>query len=85
MITLVSYPAERGTFSQAELTAVLQTVGLPALAKRLSDEAHWNQILSLGGHAVSSANSLRSALVPHHPGDRVALQDPSVQDPSVQK
>lgn len=44
----VSYPSERGTFSPARITEVLQAVGLPALAQRLSDEAHWSQILSLG-------------------------------------
>ena len=44
----VSYPAERGTFDPTHIAEVLQAVGLPALADRLSEEAHWSQILSLG-------------------------------------
>jgi putative ATP-binding cassette transporter len=44
----VSYPAEPDTFGSARISEVLQAVGLPALASRLSEEAHWNQILSLG-------------------------------------
>jgi vitamin B12/bleomycin/antimicrobial peptide transport system ATP-binding/permease protein len=44
----VSYPAGRGTFDSMSVAEVLKAVGLPALADRLSDEAHWTQILSLG-------------------------------------
>jgi putative ATP-binding cassette transporter len=44
----VGYPAVRGTFDSAHVAEVLQEVGLPALADRLSEEAHWSQILSLG-------------------------------------
>lgn len=44
----VSYPSERGTFTPERITQVLEAVGLPALAQRLSEEVHWNQILSLG-------------------------------------
>jgi putative ATP-binding cassette transporter len=44
----LSYPADAGTFEDAALTEVLQAVGLPALAARLHEEAHWNRILSLG-------------------------------------
>ena len=44
----VSYPAEAGVFKQDSISEVLVAVGLPALAERLSDEAHWNRILSLG-------------------------------------
>jgi len=44
----VSYPSEPGEFDPARITQVLESVGLPALATRLSDEVHWNQILSLG-------------------------------------
>jgi putative ATP-binding cassette transporter len=44
----ISYPAEPGTFSNETLARVLEAVGLPALAKRLNEEAHWNRILSLG-------------------------------------
>ena len=44
----VSYPSEPGEFESARITQVLESVGLPALAQRLSDEVHWNQVLSLG-------------------------------------
>ena len=44
----VCYPSEPGTFAPTRITEVLNAVGLPALAQRLSDEAHWNRILSLG-------------------------------------
>jgi putative ATP-binding cassette transporter len=44
----VTYPSKSGTFAPERLIEVLESVGLPALAKRLSEEAHWNQILSLG-------------------------------------
>jgi putative ATP-binding cassette transporter len=44
----VSYPAVLGTFDSARVAEVLQAVGLPALAGRLSEERHWSQILSLG-------------------------------------
>ena len=44
----VSYPSERGAFAPALIAEVLDAVGLPALAQRLSDETHWNQVLSLG-------------------------------------
>ena len=44
----VAYPSDRGTFELAYIAEVLTAVRLPALAVRLSDEAHWNQILSLG-------------------------------------
>jgi vitamin B12/bleomycin/antimicrobial peptide transport system ATP-binding/permease protein len=44
----VSYPSERGAFDTTRISAVLNAVGLPALAYRLSEDAHWNQILSLG-------------------------------------
>ena len=44
----ISYPAEAGTHSRAEITDVLQAVGLPALATRLDEDAHWNRMLSLG-------------------------------------
>jgi putative ATP-binding cassette transporter len=44
----ISYPSELGTFGSARISEVLQAVGLLALASRLSEEAHWNQILSLG-------------------------------------
>jgi putative ATP-binding cassette transporter len=44
----VTYPAEPGTFDAERLAAVIGAVGLPALADRLDEEAHWNRILSLG-------------------------------------
>ena len=44
----VTYPAEPGTFSAEALTEVTTAVGLPALAERLTEEAHWNRMLSLG-------------------------------------
>ena len=44
----VSYPSEPGEFEPARIKQVLESVGLPALAQRLSDEVHWNQVLSLG-------------------------------------
>ena len=44
----VAYPAEAGTFSSEQLAEVLGAVGLPALAARLDEEAHWNRMLSLG-------------------------------------
>jgi vitamin B12/bleomycin/antimicrobial peptide transport system ATP-binding/permease protein len=44
----VTYPAEPGTFSPEALAEAIATVGLPALAGRLAEEAHWNRMLSLG-------------------------------------
>ena len=44
----VTYPAEPGTFSTEQLREVISAVGLPALAERLDEEAHWNRMLSLG-------------------------------------
>jgi putative ATP-binding cassette transporter len=44
----VSYPAEPGTFDAETLREVITAVGLPALAGRLGEEAHWNRMLSLG-------------------------------------
>jgi putative ATP-binding cassette transporter len=44
----VTYPAEPGTFSTEVLAEVITAVGLPALAGRLTEEAHWNRMLSLG-------------------------------------
>jgi vitamin B12/bleomycin/antimicrobial peptide transport system ATP-binding/permease protein len=44
----VTYPAEPGTFSGAALAEAIAAVGLPALAARLDEEAHWNRMLSLG-------------------------------------
>src|SRR6185436_19813185 len=37
----VSYPAAAGTFEPARIQELLKAVGLPALAERLDEEAHW--------------------------------------------
>ena len=44
----VSYPSEPGAFAPERVAEVIEAVGLPALTRRLSEESHWNQILSLG-------------------------------------
>jgi putative ATP-binding cassette transporter len=44
----VTYPAEPGTFSSEALAEIIAAVGLPALAARLGEDAHWNRMLSLG-------------------------------------
>jgi putative ATP-binding cassette transporter len=44
----VTYPDEPGTFDAETLREVITAVGLPALAGRLGEEAHWNRMLSLG-------------------------------------
>src|SRR5436305_11877727 len=44
----VTYPAKPGSFPADRLTQVISAVGLPDLAERLDEEAHWNRMLSLG-------------------------------------
>jgi len=44
----VSYPSEPGTFDPANIRDLLVAVGLPAMAERLEERAHWNRMLSLG-------------------------------------
>jgi putative ATP-binding cassette transporter len=44
----VAYPAEPGTYNHASVAALIEAVGLPALAPRIDEEAHWNRMLSLG-------------------------------------
>ena len=45
----VTYPAEPGTLRPRAASAeAIGAVGLPALAQRLDEEAHWNRMLSLG-------------------------------------
>jgi len=44
----VAYPAEPGTFDNAKVAELIAAVGLPALASRIDEEAHWNRMLSLG-------------------------------------
>jgi len=48
LATAVTYPAAAGTLSRARLAEVIGAVGLPALAERLDEEAHWNRMLSIG-------------------------------------
>jgi putative ATP-binding cassette transporter len=44
----VAYPAEPGIFDAARVAELVAAVGLPELAKRIEQEAHWNRMLSLG-------------------------------------
>jgi len=44
----VAYPAPNGTFSDAQIAEAITAVGLPALAARVTEHAHWNRMLSLG-------------------------------------
>jgi vitamin B12/bleomycin/antimicrobial peptide transport system ATP-binding/permease protein len=44
----IVYPAEASAFSRDQVSDALVAVGLPELAPRLADEAHWNRMLSLG-------------------------------------
>jgi len=44
----VAYPAEPGAYDEARVAALIADVGLPDLAKRIDEEAHWNRMLSLG-------------------------------------
>jgi putative ATP-binding cassette transporter len=44
----VAYPAEPGEYDQFKVAELVAAVGLPALAERIDDEAHWNRMLSLG-------------------------------------
>ncbi|MGA6974908.1 MAG: ABC transporter ATP-binding protein/permease [Pseudolabrys sp.] len=44
----VAYPAERGSYDEAKIAELISAVGLPALAARIDEEAHWNRMLSLG-------------------------------------
>jgi len=44
----VAYPAAPGTYDAALIGDLITAVGLPALASRLDEEAHWNRMLSLG-------------------------------------
>jgi putative ATP-binding cassette transporter len=44
----IAYPSEAAAYSDERLREVLTQVGLPALAPRLDEEAHWNRMLSLG-------------------------------------
>ena len=44
----VAYPAEPGSFDAGKVAELITAVGLPALAARIEEEAHWNRMLSLG-------------------------------------
>ncbi len=44
----VAYPAEPGQYDSAKVAELIAAVGLPALASRIDEEAHWNRMLSLG-------------------------------------
>ena len=44
----IVYPAEASAFSSDRVGDVLTAVGLPQLASKLEEEAHWNRMLSLG-------------------------------------
>jgi len=44
----VAYPAEPGSFDAGKVAELIAAVGLPALANRIEEEAHWNRMLSLG-------------------------------------
>jgi putative ATP-binding cassette transporter len=44
----VSYPAEPGSYDVAQVAELVSAVGLPHLAERIEEEAHWNRMLSPG-------------------------------------
>ena len=44
----IVYPSEAGAYDRDSIGAALTAVGLPALAGRLDEDAHWNRMLSLG-------------------------------------
>ena len=44
----IVYPAKADAFDATRVAEALTAVGLPQLASRLEEEAHWNRMLSLG-------------------------------------
>jgi putative ATP-binding cassette transporter len=44
----IVFPGEAASFSADQVRQVLTQIGLPQLAERLDEEAHWNRMLSLG-------------------------------------
>ncbi|MHB8270401.1 ABC transporter ATP-binding protein/permease [Bradyrhizobium sp.] len=44
----IAYPGEASAFSPEQVGETLSAVGLPKLAPRLDEDAHWNRTLSLG-------------------------------------
>lgn len=66
----VSYPTKSGTLDNARIAEALVAVGLPELAGRLNEEAHWNRMLSLG-----EQQRLGVARVLLHPPDYLLLDE----------
>ena len=48
LLAAIAYPAEAAAFSAKLVGETLVAVGLPKLAERLDEDAHWNRTLSLG-------------------------------------
>jgi putative ATP-binding cassette transporter len=48
LATAVAYPAGRESHDEGKIAELIGAVGLPALADRIDEEAHWNRMLSLG-------------------------------------
>lgn len=44
----IAYPAEHQSFARQQIADAIIAAGLPALATRLDEDAHWNRMLSLG-------------------------------------
>ncbi|MGE0062901.1 MAG: ABC transporter ATP-binding protein/permease [Xanthobacteraceae bacterium] len=44
----VAYPAAPETYDKAAVAEAISAAGLPGLAERIDEEAHWNRMLSLG-------------------------------------
>jgi putative ATP-binding cassette transporter len=44
----IAYPGATDRFDAAAIAEAVTAVGLPALAKQLDEDAHWNRMLSLG-------------------------------------
>ena len=42
----IAYPAEPGTFDVTKVAELITAVGLPALASRIEEEAHWNRAVA---------------------------------------
>jgi vitamin B12/bleomycin/antimicrobial peptide transport system ATP-binding/permease protein len=48
LATAVAYPAGRESYDEGKIAELIGAVGLPALADRIDEEAHWNRMLSFG-------------------------------------
>jgi putative ATP-binding cassette transporter len=48
LATAVAYPAQPDTIDSARVAEAIAAVGLPDLTRRIEEEDHWNQRLSLG-------------------------------------